>query len=431
MARGKPDAIVVVGAGAAGLMAGRELARAGRRVTILEARDRCGGRIDPLPAAEFGYPADAGAEFIHGEAPIIHGLLREAGLTTRPLQGMRWHVKNGVFSQGEPADPHDERLHQALAQLTADMTVAEFLDRHFAAPEDAKLRWSIERMVEGYDAADPRRASIQGVREEWMEGGRGPQARIVGGYGALVAHLVAQCRQHGVTIRLGAAVTAIAATEAGAVVRCADSDAHPCDGVILTVPLPLLREIDLPPPERDKAAAASAIGYGNVVKILLRFKTPWWRERRHELADLGFLITDARIPVWWTQNPADVPVLTGWFGGPRTQALAPCSEQDMIGAGLASLAGIFGREAQELRQQLVAARAINWGDDPFARGAYSYATVETRDAQAALVRPDGRPILFSGEAFYSGREIGTVEAALASGLASAGRILKVDGATTP
>lgn len=69
--------IVIVGAGAAGLMAARALARAGKRVTIMEARDRCGGRIHPLPASEFGYAADGGAEFVHGEAPVTRGLARE------------------------------------------------------------------------------------------------------------------------------------------------------------------------------------------------------------------------------------------------------------------------------------------------------------------------------------------------------------------
>src|ERR1700723_3019961 len=48
---------VVVGAGAAGLTTARELARAGKRVTILEARDRCGGRIFPLSADLIGYLA--------------------------------------------------------------------------------------------------------------------------------------------------------------------------------------------------------------------------------------------------------------------------------------------------------------------------------------------------------------------------------------
>jgi monoamine oxidase len=70
---------VIVGAGAAGLMTARELARAGKKVTILEARDRCGGRIYPLPAQEFGYPAEGGAEFVHGAAPVTRALMPGGG----------------------------------------------------------------------------------------------------------------------------------------------------------------------------------------------------------------------------------------------------------------------------------------------------------------------------------------------------------------
>src|SRR5207237_154072 len=66
---------VVVGAGAAGLMAARELARAGKRVTIIEARDRCGGRIYPLPVEEFGYPAEGGPEFVHGAATVTRAVI--------------------------------------------------------------------------------------------------------------------------------------------------------------------------------------------------------------------------------------------------------------------------------------------------------------------------------------------------------------------
>jgi monoamine oxidase len=99
MAGPQAENIVVIGAGAAGLMAARTLGRAGKTVTILEARERCGGRIHPLPSAEFGYPAEGGAEFVHGEAPITHRLLREAGLSTLPLQGARWNVENGAFSR--------------------------------------------------------------------------------------------------------------------------------------------------------------------------------------------------------------------------------------------------------------------------------------------------------------------------------------------
>src|ERR1700716_4547776 len=107
MARPHPDHIVVIGAGAAGLMAARELARAGKRVTILEARDRWGGRIHPLPFADFGYPAEGGAEFVHGEAPVTNGLLREAGLSLLTIEGTQWTVENGMLSGEGTPNPHE------------------------------------------------------------------------------------------------------------------------------------------------------------------------------------------------------------------------------------------------------------------------------------------------------------------------------------
>ena len=415
--------IVIVGAGAAGLMAGRELARAGKRVTILEARERCGGRIHPLPAAEFGYPADGGAEFVHGEAPVTHALLGEAGLSLQEIEGTLWRFDGADFSREDPHDPHEAELHAVLGDLKDDLTVADFLRRHFAGPEYDRLRYSIERMVEGYDAADPERASTLALREEWMDGGLHRQARINGGYGALIDFLAAECRRHGVTIRLGCVVSAIEEEGGAVVVRGAGGDVHRCDRAILTVPLPLLREIALPASVRAKAAAADDIGFGNVVKILLRFARPWWREASHDLADMIFLLSDQTIPVWWTRYPEQHPVLTGWFGGPRTAELQGLDPQALIEAGLGSLAAVFDLSRDEVARDLVAAAAINWGHDRFARGAYSWATPRTRAAQTMLARADGA-VLFSGEALYRGRDMGTVEAALASGLETAGTILR-------
>lgn len=415
--------IVIVGAGAAGLIAARELARAGRKVTILEARQRCGGRIRPLPASEFGYPADGGAEFVHGEAPVTRALLREAGLSLQEIEGEQWSFDGTKLSREERLDPHEAELQAVLGDLKDDLTIADFLRRYFAGDDYAPMRHSIERMVEGYDAADPERASTLALRAEWMDDGHAPQARIDGGYGAMIDVLAADCRRHGVTIHLGCVVSAIAEEGGAVAVRCAGGDVHACDRVILTVPLPLLREIALPAGARAKLAAADDIGFGNVIKILLRFARPWWRERNDNLADMTFLLSDQAIPVWWTQYPSQHAVLTGWCGGPRTAELESLDPQGLIDAGLGSLAAVFGLPRDDIARQLTAGTATDWAHDRFARGAYSWATPRTREAQAILARADGR-VLFSGEALYRGRDMGTVEAALASGLETAEMILQ-------
>lgn len=90
--------IIIIGAGATGLIAARELAKAGKKVVILEAKGRIGGRIWPLPEEEFGFQAQAGAEFIHGPAPTTKSLIQEAGLTYIHISnddGEMWSVRSG------------------------------------------------------------------------------------------------------------------------------------------------------------------------------------------------------------------------------------------------------------------------------------------------------------------------------------------------
>ncbi len=282
-------------------------------------------------------------------------------------------------------------------------------------------------MVEGYDAADPSRASTFALRDEWMERGTSTQGRIAEGYGALIAYLLADGREHGAVIQFGAAVTAIDADGGKVTIRCADGRSFAADGAVLTVPLPLLRSIALPEPAAEIAAAAVAeIGFGNVVKILLRFSRRWWTTHAGQnLADMSFLFSDAAVPTWWTQHPEQHPVLTGWLAGPRADAVANLSSDQVIARALGALAQNFAVSTDWLRGMLVASRAINWGADPFARGAYSYATPKTRRLLARLDRAETN-VWFSGEAFYAGPEMGTVEAAFASGWYAAQTILRGD-----
>jgi monoamine oxidase len=424
MAARDPTHFVVVGAGAAGLMAARELARAGKRVTILEAKHRCGGRIYSLPAEEFGYPAEGGAEFVHGAAPVTRAVMREARLAVSPRGGTRWSTRTGALSRDQSSVPFMGRFYRALADVRDDLPIAEFLETHFADRRYAELRRSITRTVEGYDAADPRRASTLALRDEWMAPDDGEHGRVAKGYGALIEHLASECCRHGAALRLGAAVAAVEEGRGRVVVRCRDGAGAEADGAVLTVPLPVLAEIALPPAARERAAAAVDIGFGNVVKILLRFASKWWADHGgRDLTDLSFLISDATVPTWWTQHPDEYPVLTGWFAGPKADRVSSLGEAELIDMGLASLAEIFDLPVGRVRSNLVASRAINWGNDPFARGAYSYATPRTRKAQSVLSELKVDAIFFSGEALYAGPDMGTVEAALASGLETAQTIL--------
>jgi monoamine oxidase len=103
--------------------------------------------------------------------------------------------------------------------------------------------------------------------------------------------------------------------------------------------------------------------------------------------------------------------------------MAQLDEKELIEFGLTLLADIFQLSPKQLKRDLIAARAIDWARDAFAGGAYSYATPETRKAQSRLSNPEGGVIFLSGEALYRGPDMGTVEAALASGREVAKTIL--------
>jgi monoamine oxidase len=405
-------------------MAARELARAGVEVTILEARNRMGGRIHTLDEREFGYPAQGGAEFVHGASPLTESLCLEAGLTLVPREGEVWFEQGGKLSPNIGPAPGMDIFRERLGRLQEDMTIADFLDVHLAGESYVGLRKTIERMVEGYDAADPKLASSFALRDEWSSDGFGQNRKILEGYGAFVDFLQSECKKYCAEIRLSSDVKSIDLRGNPARLTCRDGETYEAAKVVLTVPPPLLSQIAVLPALPEKMAAARMFGFGAVIKILLKFETRWWTAARDQDLSRMFLVRSQEvIPVWWTQYPQTHPVLTGWLSGPRIKSYVDASAEEIVELGIACLAKSLGASKSELRQMLVASKVINWRADAYARGAYTYATLATREARAELLRPVDDVLFFSGEALFEGKEIGTVEAALASGLAAARRVM--------
>lgn len=91
--------VVIIGAGAAGLAAGRALSGAGKRVCILEARDRIGGRVSSLHLPDLSLPVELGAEFIHGESASTFSIVDAAGLTAMELPDTHWWSRDGTWEK--------------------------------------------------------------------------------------------------------------------------------------------------------------------------------------------------------------------------------------------------------------------------------------------------------------------------------------------
>lgn len=418
------EKIIIVGAGAAGLMAAKELSSKNKQIILLEARERLGGRIFTIADNNFSAPVEAGAEFVHGKLPITLSLLKDAGIPYHAVKGKMRTVKNGEWIKEDQMGDDWNDLEEKLKTLQHDMTFANFLNEYFNDEKYNSLRKHAQQYAEGFDLADINKVSTFALRNEWLHEDQ-VQYRITNGYNDLVKYLEDECIKNGVEIFTNIVVKNIEWKNKQVKITTVDKKKFIAERCIITVPLGILVEeetkaaINFQPKISTYINAAKQIGYGSVIKIMLEFKTAFWEKYE---SNLGFIFSEEIFRVWWTQQPSKQPMLTGWLGGPKAEALKNETEASILQLGLHSLSKIFLMSDDEIEKLLIGFCYHNWTNDEFALGAYSYAMPETKQALQILMQPINDTLYFAGEAIYNGESPGTVEAALDSGKQAAERI---------
>ncbi|MEY3961557.1 MAG: hypothetical protein RIR14_2211 [Pseudomonadota bacterium] len=402
LGQAKNKSVIVVGAGLAGLSAARDLAAAGAEVTVLEARDRIGGRIWTSRAWP-DLPMDMGASWIHGlKGNPMTDLAREAGAE---FVETRFDAAMALDATGQETDLTD------AYDLTEEILVkarkqAEMSDT------DPTLQQAIEATKGWKSASDADRAGVGHVlnglitteyacdpdeMSAWYsdEGEEfdGEDAIFPGGYDQIIAYLT-----KGLNIQTNSPVVSISPAGPGVAVSVKGGDLMITDHVLVTVPLGVLKAGGITfggELSAKRQAAIDGLGMGLLNKCWLRFDRIAWPD------DVDWIEWAGPTPGAWSQwvslaRVVKAPVLLAFHGGDAGRALEQLSDAEIMGQAHEALKSMFGADFPAP----IAAQISRWSVDPFAQGAYSFlapgTSPKTRKALAGADW-DGR-LLYAGEA---------------------------------
>jgi monoamine oxidase len=426
--------LIVIGAGASGLTAAAKLAEVGKSVIILEARDRIGGRMFTLHPPHVHFPIELGAEFIHGRPPEIFDTLRAHKIPVTEVDGDNWCVQDNRIT---PCDFFAEvnEILERMDDRGPDESFQSFLNR--CCPDaSAETRQHALNYVSGFNAADPALVSVhwlvaQSRAEEKIEGDRAFHAH--NGYTSLLDILHQRAVKNNVSIRTNTVVERVTWNKGSVTIDATSNNndsplSFHAPQLLLTVPLGVLQapagshgSIEFRPPlPPEKLRALTGLEMGKVIRIVLRFRERFWDHiapdegRSQTLANMGFLFSqDEWFPTWWTTMPDHIPLITGWATFRCAERLA-ADTIPVADRALQTLSALLKVERKKLDGLLEEAHFHNWQDDPFSRGAYSYARAGSPDAPEILGRPIENTLFFAGEATDVSGNTGTVHGAIAS-----------------
>ncbi len=285
--------IGIVGAGMSGLTAAHLLSKSGRSVTLIEARDRIGGRI--WTSDELGVPLDLGASWIHGtDGNLLTKMADMQGVQRLPTDEESYSVRGNGGEKLLPEQQPDWLFHEAEAQVSLGADIA-LIDPKALTHGD------------GYSGND---VILPGGYDQLLDG-------LKGDYSLLLSRKVNSISLNSDTLQIG--------------IEGADNLSF--DAALVTVPLGVLKAqtIEFAPPLPDaKLAAISRIGMGTLDKIYLRFEDAFWDDETWlYTSDTGHPL--GHFNQWLNLRPhLDQPIIVALNGGSAAQSLAQLSDREVV-----------------------------------------------------------------------------------------------------